>query len=367
MTSVRHSRIRVVANLVLLTLAANTGAQAESKIKLGGFLDLGVRSTKNSGGRVESQISGSSTTSRLFLQGTEDLWDGYTAKFHLEGSIAADTGTPGTGAQFFDRQSTVALAGPFGEVRFGRDWTPTYLGFLFADPFLNTGVAGGANFLSSTAATTYQRAFGTAPSPTTLSRSSNAIEYLLPRLASGLYGHVMYAPGERSNALGSFRYQSGRIGIAKAPLDFSVYGGRTRIDATGRDIKQVGTFGSLKLSGVKLMLSVTRSSYLDSKHLHVMGGLHADFPKWILKLSYNKLDQSGFDAAGATISGNDAHQFGLGADYKLSKSGSTAIYGHAARLSNKGAATFAIPGGATTPITPGSRSTGFELGLRHAF
>lgn len=52
----------------------------------------------------------------------------------------------------------------------------------------------------------------------------------------------------------------------------------------------------------------------------------------------------------------------------------TAVYAHAARISNHGAATFAIPGGPAVSANPaagnyfgGERSTGFELGLRHDF
>jgi predicted porin len=58
--------------------------------------------------------------------------------------------------------------------------------------------------------------------------------------------------------------------------------------------------------------------------------------------------------------------------YSFSKR--TAVYAHAARVSNRGAASFAVPGGGAVsgnPAAPnyfgGQTSTGFELGLRHDF
>ena len=206
-------------NLILAAaLAAVSGSGfAQSSVTVGGVMDLSVRNTKNSNGTIKSLSSGNNSTSRLVIRGTEDLGGGLRAGFWLEGSIAADTGTQGTGPQFWDRQSTVSLSGPFGEVRLGRDWTPAYYGFVFADPWINVGVGSGSNFLNASVATTYQRAFGSALLPTTLSRSSNAVEYWLPPNLGGLYGHLMMSAGEGGNAAGNFKYQAGRIGFRRGP------------------------------------------------------------------------------------------------------------------------------------------------------
>ena len=112
------------------------------------------------------------------------------------------------------------------------------------------------------------------------------------------------------------------------------------------------------------MLSVTHSSFRGSKHTHLMGGLRASLGQWVLKASYNRLDQKGVDATNARIDANDASQFAVGADYLLSKR--TALYTSATRLSNTGAARFAIPGGPGVAAA-GSSSTGFDLGIRHSF
>ena len=109
-------------------------ALAQSSVTIAGVLDLSARSSKNSNGSIKSLSSGNNSTSRLVFRGTEDLGGGLRAGFWLEGSLQADTGVAGTGTQFWDRQATVSLSGPFGEVRMGRDWTPVYYGFVFADP-----------------------------------------------------------------------------------------------------------------------------------------------------------------------------------------------------------------------------------------
>jgi len=69
------------------------------------------------------------------------------------------------------------------------------------------------------------------------------------------------------------------------------------------------------------------------------------------------------NAKGVGIDDNDADQIALGYVYNLSKR--TALYGTAARVKNKGNATFAI---ATPPaILVGHDSKGAEFGIRHSF
>ena len=347
----------------LVTLAGS--ASAQSSVTVGGVVDLAARSVNNSNGTLRSLASGSNSTSRLVFRGTEDLGDGLRAGFWLEGSLAADTGTAGTGAQFWDRQATVSLSGRWGEVRAGRDWTPVYYGFVFGDPWTNVGVGSGSNFLNASVATVYQRAFGSALNPTTLSRSSNALEYWLPAGLGGLYGHLMVAPSENSNATGGFRYEAARVGYKGAGFDAAVYAGATKIAAADASLKQMGVYGSYTLAGsTALMASITNSEYLSSKHTHFMGGVRATLGLWMLKASYNRLDQKGTNAAGVSIDGNDASQWALGADYLLSKR--TVLYTSVARLNNKGTAAFAIPGGPGFAAA-GSSSTGYEAGLRHSF
>ena len=112
------------------------------------------------------------------------------------------------------------------------------------------------------------------------------------------------------------------------------------------------------------MASVTQSKYLSSEQQHLVAGVRSILGVWVLEASYNRVDQKGTDAAGTSIAANDASQFALGADYLLSKR--SAIYANAARLTNQGAARFAVPGGPLA-VGAGTRSTGLDVGIRHSF
>ena len=65
-----------------------------------------------------------------------------------------------------------------------------------------------------------------------------------------------------------------------------------------------------------------------------------------------------------TVEANDASQIGLGYVHNLSRR--TAVYATLARINNKGAATFVVPGG-SAGLAGGASSTGTEAGIRHTF
>ena len=105
---------------------------AQSSVTLSGTLDVGVRHVDNhSVGSQTLEISGSNSTSKLIVRGSEDLGGRLRAGFYLDSTVLADTGGAGASApagQFWDRQSTVNLTDTrFGELRLGRDWVPTHL------------------------------------------------------------------------------------------------------------------------------------------------------------------------------------------------------------------------------------------------
>lgn len=64
--------------------------------------------------------SGQNSGSRFGIKGTEDLGNGLKVSFILENGFSADDGTFSTSGKLFDRQSSIALTGAFGEVAFGR-------------------------------------------------------------------------------------------------------------------------------------------------------------------------------------------------------------------------------------------------------
>lgn len=348
-------------------LGLSTLAAAQSSVTLAGIVDLAVRHTQNSSGSQNSVVSGGNSTSRIILRGTEDLGDGLSAGFWLESTVLADTGVGGATTttpanQLWDRAAYVSLGSPVGEFRLGRDYTPGFSAIVASDPFAYVGVGGVVNTFNAAASTAFNRAFGTAT--TTFARSNNALKYLTPKNLGGFYGIAMLAPSEGGNAQGSYRHRAGRLGYAAGPVDISVTAARTRIETTNADFKSNVLAGWYKFDQVKLMASMTQNSYLTSKHTSTLLGAIVNVGAGEIKASYVRVNQQGSNAAGASIDGNDANAVALGYVYNLSKR--SALYTTVARISNKGQATYAIPGGPGSAAR-GSSSTGYEFGLRHYF
>ena len=125
---------------MMVPLAAWMGigtASAQSSVTLFGIVDTSLSGYWNQARDVFGEPVTTSQTgltnsaynsSRLGFRGTEDLGGGLKASFWLEGGINSDdgTGTGSDGAFMFNRRSTVSLESAFGEVRLGRDYTPTY-------------------------------------------------------------------------------------------------------------------------------------------------------------------------------------------------------------------------------------------------
>jgi predicted porin len=354
-------------------------AAAQSSVILSGTMDVGARQVRNGSlGSIKSEVSGANSTSKLIIRGTEDLGGGLSAGFFLDSTIVADTGGAGAAApagQFWDRRSTVSLAhARFGEIRLGRDWLPTHLVWSGFDPFGTLGIASANTFRSFAASRALGQAFGTAgdaqaANPTL--RVSNAAEYFLPASLAGVYGSLIVTAGEGgTTATGFTRGDGFRLGWANARVNVAAAQFITR-NATANQRFKDQTYGVSYDFGMA-KLSVAQRRWVFGPDRTVNTHLGAVIPvggQGEVKLTYVHADQTGATAA---QSANDASLFGAGYVYYLSKR--TALYTHVARVSNKGAATFAIPGGPTVSANPaaanffgGQKSTGFEAGLRHNF
>ena len=112
--------------IALAVLAASGAAMAQSSVTLYGRLDASIgRTTTESTGsaKVDQTVIDQSNLNTTFwgLKGTEDLGGGLAANFKLESGFALDTGVGNTG--IFERTATVGLAGGFGAVNLGRQYT----------------------------------------------------------------------------------------------------------------------------------------------------------------------------------------------------------------------------------------------------
>ena len=120
---------------VALALVAS-GALAQT-VTVYGLVDLAVEhvTSVGSAGTGLSRMPGltGSLPSRLGLRGSEDLGGGLRAVFTLEQGFAPDVGTQTQGGRAWGRQAFVGLAGDWGQLAIGRQYTMLYWSLLEAD------------------------------------------------------------------------------------------------------------------------------------------------------------------------------------------------------------------------------------------
>jgi predicted porin len=236
------------------------------------------------------------------------------------------------------------IGGRWGELRFGRDYTPQFWNLAVYDPFFTNG-AGTTQAINSILFV-----------PTAI-RASNSVGYFLPPGLGGFYGQVMYHFGENPHN-GAANESDGngsglRIGFANGPFDVAVTTSRTSY-ATG-DVHQTNAGGSWTFGALKLMAEYSRDRF---GIVHGKGGLLGgsfDIGPGQVRASYSRYET---DAAGDPAS----KKIAIGYIYNLSKR--TALYATYAHVSNSGGATQALNGALTGASMS---STGTDLGLKHTF
>ena len=128
MIAARTTCRALVAVLAALSAGGAVAQAATTGVTLYGLIDLGLgyerqRQTASAGtGSASSRLSmkdGTRSGSRWGLRAVEDLGNGYSVVFRLESGFQASDGTQGQG-RLFGRWAYLGLAGPFGEMRAGR-------------------------------------------------------------------------------------------------------------------------------------------------------------------------------------------------------------------------------------------------------
>jgi predicted porin len=364
-------------------LAVAASASAQSSVTLFGIADIAVQrgtaSGAGSGSRTQ-MISGGYSGSRVGFRGQEDLGGGLSASFWLEAGFSSDSGLGGSsnsnnqasgaipaGGLMFNRRSTVSLAGRWGEVRAGRDFTPQYLNLSTFDPFGNNGVGASVLIFAPAAA-------ALAPGGTSgpLVRASNTIAYHAPRLG-GFYGQVMYYFGENVHNGAATEDDGsgygGRFGYVNGPVDVALSHGRieyAKTAATG-DFKTWNLggsydFGVVKVTGVYARAKRDSAPVLDARGW-MIGGI-APFGQHAIRAQVSSYE---IERVGAPLD-REVKQLAVGHVYNLSKR--TLLYTTVARNRNTnwGPGAGVTLGGATIGATVTKpNSTGMDIGIRHVF
>ena len=345
-------------SLVALAALAFVGiASAQSSVTLFGVVDATVAFGNGSIANRTQLTNSGYNSSRLGFRGTEDLGGGLNASFWLEAGVNNDngsgvntntnnqvTGATGGGGLTFNRRSTVSLAGAFGEVRLGRDYTPQFWNQTVFDPFGTNGVGTTQTLNSGLGGTTAVRA-------------SNSIGYFLPAMG-GIYGQAQLYMGENlKNGAATERDGNGaamRVGYAAGPINAAFAYSETKFAAG--NIKSTNVGASYDLGVAKLAGLYTRdNNSITADGKGYLLGVNAPMGAGEIRAAYStyKID-----------SANDPKTNKLALGYVHNMSKRTALYTTVARVSNRGGAAQAL-NGASTAVN--SNSTGLDIGVRHSF
>ena len=359
--------------IALAVLAASGAAMAQSSVTLYGVADAAVTYV-NGLDNWTGLNSGANKTSRLGFRGVEDLGGGLKANFVLEGGFNLDTGDGKSGGATdsgfqFKRQSTVGLAGNFGEVRLGRELTAAYNATARYDVFGSVGIArsqlweDGKNLDTTTFADPYHY--------TTDRRVSNAITYVSPNF-SGFKAAVNYGFGEMAGKNRDGRYFGGGLTYDNGPLSLGL--GAERLNKgdgaamqaqASNDITAWSLGGSYDLGVAKLLAGYRQSTAKDVlglgnlKNRGYMLAVTAPVGPGLVRAAYNRYEAKFDGEKGVT------DQFGLGYVYNLSKR--TSVYGTYAYIKNKNDNALNLTVNSSSGVKSNGSQQAVQVGVTHAF
>jgi predicted porin len=404
----------VVAVLATLSLSAF----AQSSVTLYGIVDAGLNFTVGSqkavvggrpvgGGNQLALYDGAYglTNSRWGLKGVEDLGGGMKALFILENGFMVNTGALAQGGAEFGRQAWVGIDSPYGRVTLGRQYDP-FVGVV--SPLSAAWQFGGYllthpddvdNLLSTR-------------------RLNNSIKYTLPKIY-GLSAEALYSVGGVAGSLSRNQAWGMAVGYDGGPLqagvgyltvrnpNVSFYGSNPNgTGVTGNNLGSLGSatagqsnpvfagfasanaynlFGagaSYTINGATAGVLYTNVRYTGlgdvttsgPNPLGYMGTAAVNTAEVSLRYSILPSILVGVMASGtrlASVGGHDGawyRQFGIGADYLLSKRTTlyaTATYQRASGTDSTGQPAVASISG-LSPSANGSQ-TAIRVALQHKF
>jgi len=363
--------------IALAAVAFASAASAQSSVTVFGVLDLDLAHFSQNGLSKTVESHSGNMPSRLGFRGTEDLGGGYSAHFYLASGLSPDDASA---AFNFSFRSTLSLAGPFGEIRLGRDYPVGSLNQGAFDPFGNMGVASGANLTLPVVPGVVADGIN----PLTSIRVNNSIQYMwgfapndLTFYGNGFYGDVQAALPENAKGTPPLgRYTGIRVGYAVGSWNVAgayaestgPYGtlGSGYMAVTSFKESNLGASYSFDGNSVMGHVGINDSNMPNSRYSHWAVGAQIRLGLGYFPLSYIATRRN--DAAGSSSA-----QIGAGYVYNLSKR--TAVYTAVAHIANKSGATNTFIGGnggnfpALTSglISSPGNGTGYDFGVRTIF
>lgn len=342
------------------------GAQAQSSVTVYGSVDGGIRHVTNANAAGQSRLSmgsnGTHYNNRLGFRGVEDLGGGLSARFILESGFNLGTGAQdNVSGQLFQRTASVGVAGPWGAIDFGRQYSVAFKVGAPLSPFGSNytgitplaGAVAGSQVLGTPTATTPAANAGAG-------RFNNDIQY------TGTFGpwtaRGEYAVGEQAGSTSNGAAQAVGLSYASGPITVGgVYtkqtsNMRTTAAPSWQDHDQWLIAGAYKVSAWRASLgyiddTVTTDTAGDRQTKWSWGGLEYRFtPALGVTGGYYQTKVSG---GGAATGKRDLYM--IGATYALSKR--TNYYVEIDSSKHRG---ILRPNGQ-------DRTRGISLGINHLF
>ena len=383
----------------LIALAAIAAVSAASaQVTLYGRIDAGVSvTTTNSGAALESDLSvnkqhsGNQSGSRWGMRGTEDLGGGLSASFVLENQFAIDTGVGSSTG--FHRAANITVAGPFGALTLGRQYTAIDNLWGTFDPQGYTGASAMSYAWSSfldKATTTYGAHYD-------VGRRDNMIAYALPKMGN-FSAYVQVSPGEDNDTAGrsAGNFASFGVNFASGPFAAGVAyenistttaavaaGTTTQLQLANGTCAAVAT-GWTNTNGVcTKALAASLATNTDIANTSVMGSYDMGMLKLFAGFEQGKTttkQDTGWNLGVVVPVGATSIQLGYAketqiADGNLVDGLSKAFGGQVVYDLSKRTNVYAsyISGTANAPVAtaataqPESKMSNFAVGVRHSF
>lgn len=340
-------------NAVITLAAVLTGATAvaQGQVTIYGVVGTTVRHVTNAGAQGKNVVDdGAFYQSRLGFQGKEDLGDGFSAIFNLEMGLDPTTGSlqpaptstssysqsPAPTGRGFGRQSFVGLAGNWGTLTLGRQYTFAHTLSGRFQPQTNPNLAALSAFPQWHVA-----------------RWDNMLRYEATIGPFGAGASVAANEGNGKSSSVAGWYRSG-------PAELSAYYETMQANATATDTRKVAGLGGTYaiLPSLKAYLGAmkrTQSTSTVENKVWTSGLLFNATDLLELTASFTSDHQSAF---GTTAKGRRNIGF-VSAEYRFSKR--TSVYAEVDRND--------VTGGYALPNFMGvkGKQTGASLGIQHRF
>ncbi|WP_260854427.1 porin [Paraburkholderia sp. BCC1884] len=329
----------------LLFCARGVAAADGGTVALYGVFDTSLEITNPGSGWTSRLDSGAYRGSRVGLRGAEPIGDGTDIVFTLENGFSSVDGSLQTAGVLFNRQAWIGARGAWGELRFGRQYTPLYIPFKGdLDAFGAGTIASGLNNLSKI--TPY---------------ANNAITYLSPDI-HGFNATVMMAtrdPSENDgNGIDGY-YLTATYQIDALRLLYA----RQQTHGAGALRANLGG-ATYAVDKLRVWLAFFNGDGGTPLYHGAGGALSAQYSfSSVARASLGYAYVRDYSTGGAS-----ADQFSAAFEYNLSRS--LLLYFSAAYLSNHDDARFTLRGVNVTglPVAyPGAPVKGVQLGVIERF